>query len=308
LVCWNFAIMNARPVAALTMAVALIFGSVADASELPTPGSAQLVAQLVAKSNSIATLPASTVPQPLQAASDTPGHFYPSANQACVTTTQCVFGATTSSQVMVLYGDSHAQMWLPALVPVAQANGMRLVLIWHPGCPVVTLRTSWPICSKFRQSAISLINSLHARLVLLANKNTSVVGPNGITFTSAQWQAAMQATITALASSTTKVAVVEDDVLHNTPVPSCVVAYSTNIQHCAVVFPNPKYTNKIAPERAAALATGAGYIATQKWLCAAKCSPIVGSMFVYFDDSHVAATYAAFLSGVWSTAIAKILK
>jgi SGNH domain-containing protein len=292
----------------VALAFALAITSSALATTPPTPGTPLQVAGLVKASSSVTALPSPTVPALGAAPADTAGSLYPSANKACVSTSQCVFGDRSSTTTIVLYGDSHAQMWLPALVPVAKGLLMRLVLLWHPGCPVVAVRTAWAVCSTFRESAISMIRSLKAAVVLLADKNSNVVAPGGVVFTNAQWVSGMESTIRSLAGPHTKVAVVEDVTVFNARVPDCLASNPADIQRCSVLFPNPKYTQHDSAERSAAVATGAGYVATQSWLCLKRCSPMIGNMIVDLDADHVTATYAQYLTTVWSDAVKAILK
>jgi hypothetical protein len=221
-----------------------------------------------------------------------------------MTTTKCVFGDLASHKLLVLYGDSHAQMWLPALVPVATALSMRLVLIWHTGCPVVKLPNTSALCISVRKTAIALVNSLHASLVLLANRNMFTTAVN---FPQTEWLNGMEATIKALQTATTKVAVVQDVTIFNSWVPNCLAAHPTSVQKCSVLDPNPKFVSHQTAEKNAAIAEKAGYIATKQWLCAAACSPIIGNMIVDFDADHVTATYSEYLATVWQTAVTHVL-
>src|SRR5271156_2602411 len=100
---------------------------------LPKPGSASEVTSLVAQSASITELPSHLLPPLRSVGADAAAHFYPAAKYSCTTVTQCVFGDVTSKRTVVLFGDSHAHMWLPAIAPDALAARMRLVLLWRPG-------------------------------------------------------------------------------------------------------------------------------------------------------------------------------
>jgi hypothetical protein len=292
---------------AAALVSALCVATAGATTPLPKPGTPAQVAAKVLASTSIKVLPSTTVPSLTDALADKPGLYYPTANKDCVTATQCVFGNTTSSKTIVLWGDSHAQMWLPALVPVATSLSMRVVLIWHTGCPVVALSNTSALCISVRSSSIALIKSLHPALVLLANRNAKVYTTSNTGFTNTQWQNGMEATIKALSSSTTKVAVIQDITIFNAWVPNCLAAYPTRVQSCSVADPNPKYNNHQAAEKAAAIATKAGYIATKPWLCPTVCSPIIGNMIVDFDADHVTATYAEYLANVWLNAVKKVL-
>jgi hypothetical protein len=276
---------------------------------LPAPGPAPQVRELVASSTSIKTLPAKLVPSLWSASSDLAGNLYPVTRGGCQDTTQCVFGDLSSKTTVVLYGDSHAQMWLPALAPVALRQGFRLVVIWTPACPVaeVAIGTSGG-CDQFRKTAIKAIVSLDPTLVLLANRTTSLVSPSGKLIKKRTWEEGLEATIEALQSTSTSVAVIGDVTQFNAPVPTCLAAHATKVQKCAVPYENPAFTQKFATEWSAAQATGAGYVNTRTWLCASLCSPVIGDMVVYADKGHVSASYAEYLTDVWNTRVRSLLR
>ncbi len=302
--------------AVAVVATAVALGAVAQgAAPLPKPGTAAQVAALVAKSSSIKVLPSDLVPPLSEVGGDFPGAYYPAADHACRGVNVCVFGHLRSRRVVVLFGDSHAQMWLPALVPVAERDDLRLSLVWLPGCPAATVSV-WDAgthsinvaCNAWRTSMVRLIKKLKPNLVLLASRTSDIPGPLNHPTTNAMWQAGLETTISELKTTRTKVAVVGDiTVFSPVPLPQCLAANPTSIQTCSVNNPNGKTRQHFAAERAAAVVEDVPYIDPQPWLCTTTCSPIVGRMAVYFDTFHVAATYAAYLSGVWSAALRPLL-
>ena len=65
----------------------------------------------------------------------------------------CVYGDTTSTTTVVLFGDSHAAYWFPALDLISQEQHWRLVDLTKDGCPVAEVNiAAWfshwigPIC------------------------------------------------------------------------------------------------------------------------------------------------------------------
>ena len=268
----------------------------------PKPGTAAQVAALVKASSTIATLPKGLVPSLTQAPTDRANTTYPTS-VTCLTLTACAFGDTTSDTVVVLYGDSHAQMWLPAIAPDATALKVRLVLVWNPACPVIDTTLVTPYCQSFRATTVAKIHALDPALVLLADRTSDVVAPDGKPISSAQWQLGMVATIRALKSATTRVAVIGDVTQFNEPVPTCLAQHPTKVRECAVPYANPSTQPHFVAEQNAATTTKVPYIATRGWLCTATCSAVVGPMVVYFDQGHVSSTYAEYLSGVWKTVL-----
>ena len=216
---------------------------------------------------------------------------------------------------VVLYGDSHAQMWLPALAPVLQAAKERLVLIWRPGCPPTTIgvwdMTSHSVdkgCTAFRTAMIAAIRKAKpgAACCSRTGRRTSRGRNNKLT-TNAAWQAGLEETISELKSPTTKVAVIGDVTAFTLDLPACLSAYPSAVQKCSVQNPNLKTHQHFAAERAAASAEGVTYLDPQPWLCTTICSPVIGTMAAYYDKFHVSATYAEYLAGVWATALKPLL-
>ena len=297
------------PCVVIGTVVCIAAGALA-AAKLPKPGTASQVAALVAASPSIEKLPSKLVPPLSEAAQDNAQAYYGVAGRECDGVTKCVFAATKSKTTIVLFGDSHAQMWLPALVPVAVRAHDRLALVWRSGCPAATVSvwdaTTHSIdsgCNKFRTSMIAQIRKLAPALVLIADRTSDIPGANNVLTTDAAWQAGEEATIASLKSKSTKVAVVGDITAFTTSLPDCLAAYDTAIQKCSAPNPNPK-----THQHFAATAEDVAYLNPQPWLCTPKtCSAVIGNMVAYYDDFHVTATYAEYLSGVWWSALKSLL-
>jgi hypothetical protein len=312
----------ALPVAAGAALVAMATSALA-APTLPKPGTAGQVAALVATSGSIATLPANLLPPLDQVGQDTPGTYYGAAAHPCSGVAACVYGDKYARRLVVLFGDSHAQMWLPAIAPVAKADGLRLALIWMAGCAAATVsvwdaatRSINYACNAWRSRMITKIRAADPTLVLLASRTSDIPGPANRPTTGAAWQAGLERTITELESATTTVAVIGDVTIFSPhPLPNCLAANATDLQACAVQNPNGKTRQHFAAERAAARTEHVDYLNPQPWLCTAPptttvrgtCSPVIGNMVAYSDTFHVSATYAEYLSGVWAKALAPLL-
>jgi hypothetical protein len=281
---------------------------------LPTPGSARTVASLVSVSHRIQKLPANLVPNLSQAFNDDTGAYYPSTGQGCGGVHSCVFGDARSTTTIVLFGDSHAYMWLPALVPFAVKQKIRLILVWLSGCPAAavsvwneTTHEPYTSCNSFRTRSIAAIRRLAPSLVLLASRTTQVEAPNQHVIAQSTWQHGLEVTIHALATPTTSVAVIGDITQFSVLLPDCLAAEQSNVQACSSRNPNPKIPGHFGAEERAARATRTPYLNPQRWLCTSTCSPVIGNMVAYYNDDHVSATYAAYLGTVFSTAASALL-
>ena len=275
------------------------------------PGSPNEVRQAVAASHTITVLSSQEAAQ--IATSDGPWNLYPVTNSPCITATQCVFGDTTSHRTVVLYGDSHALMWLPAMDRVAKHDKLRLVVIWEQACPVMAdvgdfayaTQAVNPNCSAFHTSSIALINSIHPVAVVLGERTAGAQHLDGTPVTKAQWQTGLVKSIKEM--KVKKVAILEDIVFFRVIVPTCLAANPTAVQNCSASPENPGYPGQQAAEQGAAKATKSTYVKTWPWFCATTCSPIVGRIVVYYDEHHVSATYSVYLSDVLRLALTKVL-
>lgn len=311
---------GATLLAAAVLAVATTASAATVTSKgVPPPGTYAQVAALVHASSHITTIPATSYPSYADESSDSASREYPVTSHGCLAISACVFGDTGATKSIVLFGDSHAQMWLSAVAPAALALHYRVVLMFLGGCPAASV-TVWnpaPLppfpagyytgCNHFRTQAIKAINHLHPALVLLSNRTAMVESGNGSYFSNAQWERGVKTTIDDLSHKGTKIALIGDIVYFNQPMPQCIDAYPTNVQQCAAPNPNTTSHSHELAERSEALALGAGFIDTLPWICTKTCSPVIGSFLAYLNSAHLDATYVTFLSRVMQASMQKLL-
>ena len=187
--------------------------------------------------------------------------LYPQTYYSCVQPTQCVFGDATSPRTVVLLGDSHAAMWLPALIPMMTAARDRLVLLWYQFCPTGNLSIWNPLthganakCSEFRMNAISMVKRITPSLVLLADRTSNVRNQLDEPISGATWKNGEIKTIEMLKATDTKVAIIGDISILAKAIPDCLAAHPTQVQKCSVSSPYPKLDQHFSAERAAAKA------------------------------------------------------
>jgi hypothetical protein len=283
----------------------------ADSAKNPTrPGTAAQVKALVAASVTITQLSSSQKRELSKAGSDDAGRIYRIGNCQKSGAVDCVFGDTTSPHLIVLFGDSHATMWLPSIIPIATTMRLKIVLLSLDGCPVATLKVNDSNngnCTAFRSAAIKEINHLKPVAVIMSQRTTDYSN-----YTSSQWQAGLTTTLKDLAPSKARFAVIGDDQPFgpaNSPsVLQCLAAYPTNVQKCAQANPNKQQPVLNGAERNAIVGAGGRYIDPTPWLCTkSTCSPIIGGFIPYWDSYHVSVTYAQYLSSVVGAALKPIL-
>jgi len=187
----------------------------------------------------------------------------------------CVFGDRASATDVILWGDSRAGMWLPAMREIAPRRHWRLQFFGKPRCPAAHPRSSVGPCDRFRAYVIERIRAVRPELLVISNVPDA-----------------------RLPSRTAERLVVLGDI----PVlpesgPSCL---ARNARHVPACFTSrPAATGGHRPEERAGLI----YIPVLPWLCSAVCTPVIRNVLVYRNRFQLTATYARMLSGVLSDAL-----
>ena len=311
--------LSATASVALVVSCAAVAGAVV--FTLPKPGTSTQISALVAKSTAINKLPSTLNPALSQVPVDTVSNTkYAGPAGGCLTVTpKCTYGKLTSTKTVVLFGDSHAWMWLTAVIPQMVKDGDKLQLLWRVGCPVANLTiesatTKQPdtACTSWRNTTIATIKSENPIAVILSERTTAVFSTGTTLVTSAQWTSGLGSTISQLKSTSTKVVVIGDNAAYAnlTSPASCLGVYTSAVQKCATPLNNPvaQWAMQAAAEKAAAVANSVGFVNPTPWLCyKSSCSEVIGNFAVYFDWSHITATYGAYLSNVMGAKLQPLL-
>ena len=88
----------------------------------------------------------------------------------------CVYGDPSSSTRVVLFGDSHAAQWFPALERLAVEHGWRLESMTKSACATADatvwnriVKRAYTECDEWRQAALDRIAAEHPALVVVSN-------------------------------------------------------------------------------------------------------------------------------------------
>lgn len=280
---------------------------------LPAPGVPKQVAKAVAQSTSIRTIPANLTPKLSEAGRAT----FPNTALGAKCAATCTWGKQNAKPLVILFGDSHAYMWAPAVARAVLAANGRLVVYWSMGCVVAKLHLygKWGSpneystdCDRWRAKIIRQIQSTKPTLVLLAERTYDIRSAPNTLVTDAEFRAGLANTMKDVKRSGAKVLMLGDnppfaDYLDPT---GCVAQHPKAVQQCSTPLhsSSPIWRDRHRAEASVAEANGVTFFDSTRWLCGKKsCSPIIGNMVVYRDWSHISATYSAYLSNVIGEAI-----
>ena len=175
------------------------------------------------------------------------------------------YGARRDTTV-VLFGDSHAAQWFPAMDSIAHRRGWRLVALTKTACPS---RRSWsytvrsPAATRsvrhWRRAAMDRIVALRPALVVAASARSYklLVGGGQQEWTESStaareaWRAGLQITLASLAGSGARVAVLGDTPRMPFDVRRCLMKNIERPARCAVPVARAVDTTLAALEQSA---------------------------------------------------------
>ena len=235
----------------------------------------------------------------------------------------CKYGPGTNDTTLVLFGDSHAAQWFPAVDSMTTLRGWTLVNLTKTGCPTVTLAVPnsnlgrrYTECDTWRANAIRRIVTMRPTIVLVANARTYnvIIGSTApLTDSSAaalrEWHDGLVRTLTALGPSGARLVVLEDTPHPGFDVPRCLVTRINDPARCDLSAKAALNPQQSMTERAAVRAVpGASYISLNETMCDATSCPAQRDGVVRFrDNSHLSVRFAASLAPTLSQALTRAL-
>ncbi|WP_159037073.1 SGNH hydrolase domain-containing protein [Streptomyces specialis] len=217
----------------------------------------------------------------------------------------CVYGDRTSDDVVVLFGDSHAAQWFPALDQVARERGWQLVSLTKASCKVAAVTIvkegePYASCEAWRDNALEMIAELRPSLVITSSSDAG--DPvDAMADPLAGWTAGYEDTFRRLADTGARVSVLLDTPWPREDAVECAALHPLELDRCTSEVPETiRDRTRREATRAAAETTGVSVIDPLPWLCtgAGDCPVVVGDTFVYRDDNHVSEAYAEALAPV----------
>ncbi|MBP2216405.1 acyltransferase family protein [Arthrobacter sp. CAN_C5] len=224
--------------------------------------------------------------------------------------TDCVYGDPDGTVDIVLFGDSHAAQWFPALEAYATDGSYRLHNLTKSSCPSVDIeilheQRPYSQCEQWRQSAVDYIDALDPAVVVLSNYG-EVSPVDTSTGLVEQWEAGLGATLAALPGSSHAL-VLADTPSHSTSPLDCL---SRNIEEAAACdLPRAEALDGevlAAEERAVRDGTvqggtvqdgNASFVDLSSYLCTDICPSIIGDLLVYRDEHHMTTAFSRALAG-----------
>jgi len=219
------------------------------------------------------------------------------------TVNACSYGAPEGSPLVVLFGDSHATHWFPALEPVADARGWRLEVPTKATCPPIIVDVWSPYfgrvyreCNGWRRAVLDRIRAERPKLVILG-MHRAYGSAYRLDQYSPVWIQGLTDTVRAVRSTGSRVVVLGPEPHQAGDVPTCLSEHLDNAAACARPVVDAVDRDGIVAERAAVVAAGGDYVDVTPWFCVSTgCPVMVGNLLVYRDQNHITTSYASWLA------------
>jgi hypothetical protein len=235
---------------------------------------------------------------------------------------RCFFGNLDSSVTIVLWGDSHAAMWMPAFEAIATHLGDRLAVFTKSACPPLMGVEPWPSqinrpyieCTKYKSATLAEIKKLHPTEIILTGAfkgfdytedgakiaGGTYLADNQWIPTSAVesvWDRGLATTLSDLRPTGAKLVVVGDIAYPDGDGAQCVSAHQNDLTACRYSRSLATYATHNRDEEFTARAYGASYAPTVQWFCTSRmCDPVVSEIAVYRDTYHITRQYSLWLA------------
>jgi peptidoglycan/LPS O-acetylase OafA/YrhL len=221
----------------------------------------------------------------------------------------CPRGDPGAARTIVVVGDSHGRMWIPAIDRLGEENGWKAYYFVKPHCTAVPVAIDeagdgrrWDECTAFHEWTLQQIASLHPDLVVVSTamfNRTLFDGDTPVTDN----DTIMQMTKTGFAQLfesleplAKRVVLVRDVPMDPADPVTCLTSGEPDLGDC--LFTPEARSRAIADLSVeAAQETGTPYVDPTSWICwDGSCPAVVGSTPTYRDHDHLTQTYAGMLA------------
>ena len=205
-------------------------------------------------------------------------------NYAETKSAKCEYGDLNSAKTIVLYGDSHAAQWFPALVEIADRSGFKLISLTKSACPAVeTLRSDQGAfkmsrCTKWRKNSIERIKELKPD-VLIMSSYQYFAPPPSVSNRNKWWNDGQRQLLKNVKGTSPNLIYLTDTPHPLRDIPACLSNYS--ISKCNTTTQSANLS-----------ISGFSVINPNPWLCSRTCPAVKDGVVAYRDASHISVDIA----------------
>ena len=201
------------------------------------------------------------------------------ANYAQTKSGKCEYGQLDSDKVMVLYGDSHAAQWFPALHEIANRSGYKLISLTKSACPSVDVDRrdqggfKSSKCKQWRENTIKRIKGIAPDVLIMSSFQHFAMPPQ-FNDRSRWWIAGQEKLFKQVRNSAQNLIYITDTPHPLRDIPACLSDNPISVCNTS--------------ERSENLSiAGFKRIDPTPWLCSNVCPAVKDGVVAYRDSSHI---------------------
>jgi peptidoglycan/LPS O-acetylase OafA/YrhL len=250
-------------------------------------------------------------PNPLRASADRSKAYYDGClvGISGTNSNKCLYGDPKGKHTLILFGDSHAMQYFPALDELAEKHHWRLITLTKAECTPgeVEIRSmvadrEYSQCDEWREETLRRIeqgNPKTAVVVMSGDTDYTPYGVDGEELSgkagAARLEAGYLASLRRIHHAGLRTVVIKDTPASASNVPSCVSEDLNHLSSCAFAMVHDG--TKDFDSRAARAAPDTDLIDINSQICPdGLCRAVIGNALVYRDKSHLTATFARTLA------------
>ena len=209
-------------------------------------------------------------------------------NNGEVLSGDCTYGDKSSNKTIVLYGDSHAAQWFPALEKLANENGLKLISLTKSACPAPEVRKVQigayknRDCFEWRENSIKRMQQMKPAAIILSGFQHFDV-PDNFPSRQSWWAEGQKLAYAHLVGASSKLIYISDTPHPKRDIPNCLAANGG--AKC-------DDTEKSDPQ----ISGGFIEVNPTPWLCTNDCPAVVNGIVAYRDASHISVAMSRSLS------------
>jgi peptidoglycan/LPS O-acetylase OafA/YrhL len=218
----------------------------------------------------------------------------------------CRLGDSASRRTLLVFGDSHAEEWMPALIALGHREGWAVIPVVKVACaPLDWERHSGTRdCRSWFAWAKRTAANLHPT-VLFVSGHYSAEGVNGET----QAAQGIASVIAAVKTTSHKAVAMIDTPIQKVQPADCLLHGGATHGRCTLTLDDTETNADASAYDVLAHTPGLGLIDPRPWLCyQSKCPIVIGTTIAYSDAGHLTATYVSELDPLFRVAFDAALR
>ena len=238
------------------------------------------------------------------------------ATGASAPTGSCAFGDTSSSTVVALFGDSHAEYWLAGLDRVGRERGWKIIAMVRGGCPVADLGLEATLrggrrdrdCARQREATIQRLVAMRPTAAILSSWDHYVPvdgAPDAWQVAPDVWQRGLRRTYARLSAAGIPVATIRGTPRTWFDVPACLSRRAAGLpfaRDCTYERRRALSPVAAAAQTRAAHGLRVRVVDLNDRICATpRCEVRRDGVIVFTDDNHLTASFTRSLAPVLGT-------